>query len=118
MKITIQENQNALEPEIIVVCKELTSELEEILSGIANREVIRVIPDRAEAIRYAVQQGKRGDLILLAGKGHEEYEIVGEERRPFHERILVKEAFEARLRAPEGMGLTEGEQTNEGRDTK
>ncbi|MBE6628573.1 MAG: LytTR family transcriptional regulator [Ruminococcaceae bacterium] len=35
MKITIQENQNALEPEIIVVCKELTSELEEILSGIA-----------------------------------------------------------------------------------
>ena len=92
--------------------------IREILSGIANREAVRVIPDRAEAIRYAVQQGKRGDLILLAGKGHEEYEIVGEERRPFHERILVKEAFEARLRAPEGMGLTEGEQTNEGRDTK
>ena len=35
MKITIQENQNALEPEIIVVCKELTSELEEILAGLA-----------------------------------------------------------------------------------
>ena len=35
MKITIQENQNASEPEIIVVCKELTSELEEILAGLA-----------------------------------------------------------------------------------
>ena len=54
---------------------------------------------------------KAGDLILLAGKGHEEYEIVGEERRPFLEGNLVKEAFLERLRAKNGEDENKGEPT-------
>lgn len=50
------------------------------------------IADRAEAIRYAVAHAQRGDLILLAGKGHEEYQLVGQTRLPFSERRILQEA--------------------------
>ena len=51
------------------------------------------IPDRREAIRYALRHARAGDLVLLAGKGHEDYQLVGGRRLPFSEReILVEEA--------------------------
>lgn len=43
-------------------------------------------PDRAEAIRLAVGAAREGDTVLLAGKGHEDYQIVGSERRHFDDR--------------------------------
>lgn len=83
----------------------------QIVSGIPPQKAYTVIPDRASAIRYAVKNAKAGDLILLAGKGHEEYEIVGGERRPFCEGSLVKEAFRARLREQNGDDENKGEPT-------
>ena len=83
----------------------------QIVAGIPPQKAYTVIPDRASAIRYAIENAKAGDLILLAGKGHEEYEIVGGERRPFCEGSLVKEAFRARLRAKNGEDKNEGEPT-------
>ena len=83
----------------------------QIVSGIPPQKAYTVIPDRASAIRYAIENAKAGDLILLAGKGHEEYEIVGGERRPFCEGCLVKEAFRARLRTQNGEDKKEGEPT-------
>ncbi len=83
----------------------------QIVSGIPPQKAYTVIPDRASAIRYAIKNAKAGDLILLAGKGHEQYEIVGGERRPFCEGSLVKEAFRARLRAQNGEEENEGEPT-------
>lgn len=83
----------------------------QIVAGIPPQKAYTVIPDRASAIRYAIQNAKAGDLILLAGKGHEEYEIVGGERRPFCEGSLVKEAFRARLREKNGDDENEGEPT-------
>ena len=83
----------------------------QIVAGIPPQKAYTVIPDRAAAIRYAVENAKAGDLILLAGKGHEEYEIVGGERRPFCEGSLVKEAFRARMRVQNGEDTTKGEPT-------
>ena len=83
----------------------------QIVSGIPPQKAYTVIPDRAAAIRYAIENAKAGDLILLAGKGHEQYEIVGGERRPFCEGCLVKEAFAARLRAQKVEDEKEGEPT-------
>lgn len=83
----------------------------QIVAGIPPQKAYTVIPDRASAIRYAVKNAKAGDLILLAGKGHEEYEIVGGERRPFCEGSLVKEAFHARLREQNGDDENKGEPT-------
>ncbi len=47
------------------------------------------IPDRAEAIRYAIGIAQKGDIILLAGKGHEEYQLIGNEKFPFSEREIL-----------------------------
>ncbi|MEE0969581.1 MAG: cyanophycin synthetase, partial [Clostridia bacterium] len=51
-----------------------------------------VIEDRAQAIDYVIRNALTGDMILLAGKGHEEYEINRSGKHPFSERELVKEA--------------------------
>lgn len=68
--------------------------IEDILSGIDGESSYTVIEDRKEAIEYAVRSARDGDVIILAGKGHEEYEIVGDERRPFNEKELVCRAYE------------------------
>ena len=53
------------------------------------------IPDRAEAIAKAVAMAEPGDILLLAGKGHENYQLIGKERVPFSEReILLRAAKE------------------------
>lgn len=55
-----------------------------------------VIEDRAEAIRAAVQAARPGDTVLLAGKGHETYQIVGREKRSFDDRLEAAAALAAR----------------------
>lgn len=55
------------------------------------------IPDRRRAINHALGAARPGDLVLLAGKGHERYQVVGTEKRPFDEREVVREFF-ARVR--------------------
>lgn len=54
-------------------------------------------PDRAEAIRLAVDMARPGDIILLAGKGHEDYQLIGTHRVPFSELAILQEAMEARV---------------------
>ena len=56
------------------------------------------ISDRGDAIRYAVDLAKPGDMILLAGKGHEDYQLVRGKRVPFCERDIVMEAAQQRLK--------------------
>jgi UDP-N-acetylmuramoyl-L-alanyl-D-glutamate--2,6-diaminopimelate ligase len=56
-----------------------------IVSGIKSREV-RVIHDRAAAIATALKEAHANDLVLIAGKGHEDYQIYGETRRSFSDR--------------------------------
>lgn len=58
------------------------------------------IPDRAEAIRYAVGIAEEGDIILLAGKGHETYQLVGVKRIPFSEIEILSKALEERASLP------------------
>ena len=48
------------------------------------------IPDRAEAIDWAVRHSRPGDLILFAGKGHEDYQLIGTEHVPFCEEELIR----------------------------
>ena len=50
-----------------------------------------VIPDRREAIRFALEHAQKDDVILLAGKGHETYQIVGVEKHDFDEEKIVTE---------------------------
>jgi UDP-N-acetylmuramoyl-L-alanyl-D-glutamate--2,6-diaminopimelate ligase len=52
-----------------------------------------VEPDRRAAIALAVAAAREGDAILLAGKGHEDYQIVGKERLPFSDRDEARKAL-------------------------
>ena len=54
-----------------------------------------LIPDRAEAIRAAVAMAEPGDIVLFAGKGHEDYQIIEGKKLPFVERDLIREACRA-----------------------
>ena len=65
--------------------------IEGILSGIDgySSASYTVIEDRSAAIEYAIKNARRGDVILLAGKGHEEYEITRHGRRRFSEREIA-----------------------------
>jgi UDP-N-acetylmuramoyl-L-alanyl-D-glutamate--2,6-diaminopimelate ligase len=55
------------------------------------------ITDRRDAIRYAVKNAKAGDIILLAGKGHEDYQLINGKKLPFSERAIILEAAEELL---------------------
>ena len=52
------------------------------------------IPDRKEAIRYAIMNGKEGDVIVLAGKGHEDYQEICGVKHRMDERDLIREILE------------------------
>jgi UDP-N-acetylmuramoyl-L-alanyl-D-glutamate--2,6-diaminopimelate ligase len=49
------------------------------------------IIDRKEAIRYAIKNGEPGDIIILAGKGHEDYQEIKGVKHPMDERVLIEE---------------------------
>ena len=53
-----------------------------------------VIENRREAIRYALQMGREGDVVVLAGKGHETYQEIMGVKRPFDEKVVVRELLE------------------------
>ena len=73
--------------------------IEDILRGIdpAQRAKVEVIRDRTVAITHVVQTAEAGDIILLAGKGHEEYEIGPNGVKPFCEREIVRRVFGEKL---------------------
>jgi UDP-N-acetylmuramoyl-L-alanyl-D-glutamate--2,6-diaminopimelate ligase len=64
----------------------------DIRAGMGARQVA-VIRDRESAIRQAVGDARPGDVVLVAGKGHETYQIVGDQRRPFSDQAVVRLAL-------------------------
>jgi UDP-N-acetylmuramoyl-L-alanyl-D-glutamate--2,6-diaminopimelate ligase len=63
--------------------------IEQILAGIVRTDVVERMPDRAQALRHAIEGAHSGDIVLVAGKGHEDYQQIGDERLPFSDRKQV-----------------------------
>lgn len=82
-------------------------------SGGSVRHVI--IEDRREAIAYALGRARRGDLVVLAGKGHETYQVLRDRTIPFDDRVVAREALAA-LGYP-GGGSAAGTSTADGAGT-
>ena len=69
--------------------------IEDIVTGIEKTDGKYVkIPDRKEAIAYAIHHGEPGDIIILAGKGHEDYQEIKGKKYPMDERVLIREILE------------------------
>ena len=68
--------------------------IDDIKTGIEKTDgkYIEII-DRKEAIRYAIEHGKPGDVIVLAGKGHEDYQEIKGVKHPMDERVLIAEVL-------------------------
>lgn len=70
--------------------------LKDIVEGIPDSSNPLVIGDRAEAIRQAIASARPGDTVLIAGKGHEDYQILGTEKIHFDDREQAKAALSSR----------------------
>ena len=62
----------------------------QVLAGVARVDGVDVIEDRAEAIDHALRHAARQDLVLIAGKGHEDYQEVAGVRRPFSDALVAQ----------------------------
>ena len=69
--------------------------IDDIKMGLAktNGEYVEII-DRKEAIKYAIENGRPGDVIVLAGKGHEDYQEIKGVKYPMDERVLIEEVLQ------------------------
>ncbi len=66
--------------------------INDILTGIKRSDGEYVtVPDRKDAIRYAILHAQDGDVIVLAGKGHEDYQEIKGVKHPMDERVLIQE---------------------------
>jgi UDP-N-acetylmuramoyl-L-alanyl-D-glutamate--2,6-diaminopimelate ligase len=68
--------------------------MNDALVGIRRVDVPHVVePDRAAAIARAIKEAREGDLVLLAGKGHETYQVLKDRTIPFDDRMVAKEVL-------------------------
>ena len=67
--------------------------LADMESGVVGRNNYLIISDRAQAIRAALRMAGSGDVVLVAGKGHEEYQIIGTEKTHFSDQEQVVDYF-------------------------
>jgi UDP-N-acetylmuramoyl-L-alanyl-D-glutamate--2,6-diaminopimelate ligase len=72
--------------------------IDEIVAGVAGTTGHVTEPDRRAAIRAAIEWARRGDTVVIAGKGHESYQIVGSEVLSFDDRAIAKEMLQEKLR--------------------
>lgn len=64
-----------------------------VLEGVEDRSAVLVEPDRRAAIGAAVAEARAGDLVVIAGKGHETTQTIGERVLPFDDRVVAREAI-------------------------
>ena len=68
--------------------------IEDVLRWFDKSKLYTAIPDREEAVRFAVRTAREGDIVLFAGKGHENYQIVDGKKVPFSEKIILLDEAE------------------------
>ena len=96
LTIITSDNPRYEEPQAII---------DDIKTGIEKTDGAYVeIADRKEAIRYAIRNGRPGDVIVLAGKGHEDYQEIRGKKYPMDERVLIAEILQEERDAPDGTG--------------
>lgn len=84
--VVTSDNPRSEDPQLII---------DEIVSGLARPELATIIEDRGAAIAWAIDQATETDIVLIAGKGHENYQQIGTERHPFSDYAVAEAALAA-----------------------
>jgi len=66
--------------------------MDDVVDGLEGIDFVR-IADRRTAIRKALEMARPGDTVVLAGKGHESYQVIGTEKQPFDEAAIVRDSL-------------------------
>jgi UDP-N-acetylmuramoyl-L-alanyl-D-glutamate--2,6-diaminopimelate ligase len=69
--------------------------IRQIEAGFTDKSKYQVVVDRRDAIAAALAKAKAGDIVLIAGKGHETYQEFADTIVPFDDKVVVKEMIEA-----------------------
>lgn len=88
--VVTSDNPRTEEPQTII---------EDILKGVAaqDKDRVTVLADRKEAIHATIHKAQEGDVILIAGKGHEDYQIIGTTKFPFSDVQVAEQALQGRV---------------------
>jgi UDP-N-acetylmuramoyl-L-alanyl-D-glutamate--2,6-diaminopimelate ligase len=70
--------------------------LEDMKAGVEDEKSYETIIDRKEAIFHAINRAKKNDVVVIAGKGHETYQIIGNDVLEFDDRLVAQEAIKAK----------------------
>ena len=92
--VITSDNPRTEDPQLII---------DDIVGGLKNKNSASVFIDRRQAIEYAVNKLPDNGCLLVAGKGHEKYQIVGDQRLPFDDYVIAQNALLKRI---EHRGLT------------
>jgi UDP-N-acetylmuramoyl-L-alanyl-D-glutamate--2,6-diaminopimelate ligase len=92
--VVTSDNPRSERPEAIIA---------QILLGMSRSPCVSVEPDRAQAILHAITNAASNDVVLLAGKGHEETQEVAGEKRPFSDRLHARQALASRSAITPGV---------------
>lgn len=87
--VVTSDNPRTEDPEAII------SDILEGLKGIRTKKIVET--NRTEAIKKALAEATEDDIVLLAGKGHETYQIIGTEKFDYDERVIIKNIIENKL---------------------
>ncbi|BFM10837.1 UDP-N-acetylmuramoyl-L-alanyl-D-glutamate--2,6-diaminopimelate ligase [Simiduia litorea] len=86
--VVTSDNPRTEDPQTIIV---------DIVTGFKPSDTYSVVEDRKNAIGQAVSQAQDGDVIVIAGKGHEDYQIIGTTKYPFSDIAIARSALEQRV---------------------
>ncbi len=86
--VLTSDNPRFEEPEAII---------QDILEGVQEKSKVLVEPDRRKAIELAISMAQEGDVVVIAGKGHEDYQEIKGVKYPFKDSEVVKEVLSVRL---------------------
>jgi UDP-N-acetylmuramoyl-L-alanyl-D-glutamate--2,6-diaminopimelate ligase len=87
LAVVTSDNPRTEDPEAIIA---------DVMAGLPQGAPHLRVADRREAIRQTLEAARSGDTVLLAGKGHETYQVIGKEYRPFDEKAIVAELLGGR----------------------
>jgi UDP-N-acetylmuramoyl-L-alanyl-D-glutamate--2,6-diaminopimelate ligase len=81
--------------------------IDDVLAGFDVEQLgnVNVVTDRRRAIADAISRARPDDIVLLAGKGHEDYQIIGTEKKPFDDRLVAAKC----LQTVTGASLAKGD---------